>query len=931
MPVFTAIAAAVTAVTGYAFLGSVAAFGAKMVLYNGISKLIGNRQGSGGSGTSNAGSRVQLPPSTDNKLPVVYGTAYVAPTITDAMISTDNKFMWYVCTLAEVTNTMPGQTPDTYSYGDIYYGGKLVTFGTGADAAKVVSLTTNTSTPQVDTNMAGKIYIYQFTNGSSSGVNTGGQTAIQILSDSSTGGGIPVSARWTSTDTMTNAAFLVIRVEYDTNAGTTGLDQVSVQLTNPLNDPGAVLYDYMYNNVYGCAIPSDQIDTTSLADLTAYSADQITYHPVGYPAVPAATQNRYVINGPLNTGNNCLSNLQQLVDACDSWLQYSELTGRWKVVINQSYTQAGQTLGQLYNVDSSVLIGGIDINPINLNETYNSLEVQYPNTNIKDQTDFQVVDLTDSSKPWYDPYLLSPNEADNRLVIQYQTVNNYIQALYLGVRRLLQSREDLTINFMLDYSGIQIEAGDVIKVTLAEYGWVEKLFRVNQVQEAKLEDGSLGARITAFEYNDTVYVDNVLEDFVPADNTGLTDPNVFSAPGTPTVILNPNLLGNVKSFKVTSSTPVTGLTLYMDFNFGLTNDVATHRLLLSRSKGNGTAFNASESVSIDFSNLPPGTYYFSVTAKNNSAGRTSASSTAFIWDGIGVTVWDGTDGGITDNNISNSTITGSKIVPGTIDGNLIANLTVTGNNIANGTIDASKLSFTPVTPVGGSTFPLIVGPESTGAFSLQNANRTFTYNLSNVQQGAIGYLEGTTVSSSYYYPFLQGTSATANGFAADSLTGIGAPVANTIIGPTPVGAGYQGPMSAGTGGWYSIIDKDLNTGYVPNKDFYYMAYCNFQVSCDSDTTLFYCGGWKNNGNIYLGQEKVGSIDIKANRPYYISYNFVYRGKFPSAAHPITNMSIWVKNIVSGTKVYFLHVDMLIETTSGVDKYIGEGLPFSPFA
>ena len=96
MPVFTAIAAAVTAVTGFTFLGSVAAFGAKMVLYNGISKLIGNRQGTGGSGTSNAGSRVQLPPSTDNKLPVVYGTAYVAPTITDAMISTDNKFMWYV-------------------------------------------------------------------------------------------------------------------------------------------------------------------------------------------------------------------------------------------------------------------------------------------------------------------------------------------------------------------------------------------------------------------------------------------------------------------------------------------------------------------------------------------------------------------------------------------------------------------------------------------------------------------------------------------------------------------------------------------------------------------------------------------------------------------------------------------------------------------
>ena len=93
MPVFTAIAAAVTAVTGFTFLGSVAAFAAKAVLISGVSKLIGNRQGSNAAGSSNAGARVQLPPATDNKLPVVYGSAFVAPATTDAKLTTDQKTM----------------------------------------------------------------------------------------------------------------------------------------------------------------------------------------------------------------------------------------------------------------------------------------------------------------------------------------------------------------------------------------------------------------------------------------------------------------------------------------------------------------------------------------------------------------------------------------------------------------------------------------------------------------------------------------------------------------------------------------------------------------------------------------------------------------------------------------------------------------------
>jgi hypothetical protein len=594
------------------------------------------------------------------------------------------------------------------SFGKIFWNGKEVTLGAGDYSAnnKVVSLTNNATPPQVDTTIDGNAYIYAFTNGSSSGVNTGGTSAITILQNA----GIPLADQWTATDVMSNTCFIIVKINYNKDVqDVNGMPRLSIEVTNTLTKPGAVLLDYMTDTIYGCAIDVANIDTASLTALDVYSDETITYVPVGGGSV---TQARYRINGPVNTGDSCLNNLQQLIDTCDSWLQYSELTGKWKVVINKPYT--GST-GDLYHVDSSVLIGGIDINPLDLNQTYNSLEVQYPDANISDQTNYKVVDLTDPSTAWYDPTLLSPNEPDNRIVVQFPQVNNYIQAVYLGVRRLLQSREDLVISCQLDYSGIQVEAGDVVRVTLAEYGWTDKLFRVSQVQETKTSDGFLGARITAFEYNATIYGDNAIQDFVPEANTGLSDPNVFDRPGTP--VITTNTLANsgaVTSFTVTSTVPASGSTLYMDFNYGNSNNVATHKSYTSTQLADGTPYTNGQSVAIEINDLPIGNYYFSTTARNELAGRASFSSSIYNWGA-----------------------------------NLQAN-SVTYTNIGNTVAVSSLLAAFAYEIQSGSTITIPVDIST-------RATPNEPY-----------YLDGTNPGANYFYPFFQGTSSTANGYLANS-------------------------------------------------------------------------------------------------------------------------------------------------------------------
>jgi hypothetical protein len=717
MAIFTAIAAAVASAIG--LIGTAAtiftAVGAS-ILAIGVSRLVAKRA-MRGSGGNDAGGRVQLPPATDNKIPVIYGNAFVSGPVIDAKISTDQKTMWYVVALAEHTDTTGSSG---YTYNNMYYDGKLVEFasvGSPNVSALITNNNSNTALAQRDTRMAGNLFIYLFTNGSSSGVNTGGQTAIQILQDSQ----IPVAQRWTSDHTMTNCAFVIVKVIYNSDKGVTSLGSVMAELSNSLDKPGDVIKDYLLNTRYGCGVPLARIDTASLTDLNTYSDTLITYTPVGGGS---ATQPRYRINGPLDTGNNCLDNLNILVDACDSWLQYSELTGQWRVVMNKAYDQApnAQTINDLFLVDDDNLVGGIQLSPIDLNSTYNQLEVAYPNKNIKDQTDYQIVDLTDPSTAWYDPSLLSPNEAINKLNLQLPVVNEAVQAKYIGVRRLLQSREDLVVQFQLDYSGIQVEAGDIIRITNSVYGWTDKLFRVANVAEEKYPDGSLGVSLSAFEYNNTIFADNAIQDFIPDPNTGLLDPNVIDQPTAPVVSYNPILTDGTQSFKVTSNVGVNGLVYYMDFNYGNTNNVETHILYRTVLASNSAPFPANTVTSIDINDIAYGNYYFSVTARNDTSGRISNSSSVFNWTGatipnvVIITSCNASSNGnvITSDPIANLQI-GSNIAISNGSGSLSGNTYVTSIT-SSGSPTIFTVTPTPITPLSNACLNVVTGGTSGNIF-----------------------------------------------------------------------------------------------------------------------------------------------------------------------------------------------------------------------
>lgn len=459
-----------------------------------------------GQGNSlNTGTRIQVAPDTSNRIQVCYGNVLTGGPVCDAEISNQNKTMNYFIVLSEKTDS------GTFSIGDqgIRFGDKKLIFGSGANAHIVQSFFDANGTSSADWSGKLRLRVYAGSTQASDQifpVPGGGTTAVAATT---------MMPNWISLGTphyrADDMVFAIVQMDYDAENGLTALEPVTFDLRNTLRSTGSVIVDYMTNSRYGAGIANSLIDISSFTGagnttVGGYGDETITYTPSGGGS---STQPRYEINGTLSTANDVSTNIDRLMMASGAYMFFDGKQGKYKGLPNKIYPdQANCFVATDDNIVSPIKIQNTD-----LYQMYNSVEVEYFDRQIRDQRNTIIVEIDSAER--------NTGEPENKLTYSIDMINNNMSAEILANIDLNQTRLDTVIEFSGDHSFMQVDVGDVIKVTNSTYGFTDKLFRVMRVREQEDELGALTFQIVGMEYADSVYSGPTVTETNPFANVSI--------------------------------------------------------------------------------------------------------------------------------------------------------------------------------------------------------------------------------------------------------------------------------------------------------------------------------------------------------------------------------------------------------------------------
>ena len=558
MAVFSAIGAAIATslgltgafVTAGAFAGlSLAGTIVAGVIAGGLgiatSRVLGLNKAPGIQQSKDPGVKVQLPPATDHRIPVFYGRVNSGGIAVDAEIKNRNNTMVYVFVIGEKTDS------GTYTVNKIYRGDSTLNFSGGygsTTSSSVISITDPNATSS--TNVNGKMRCRVYAGNAQSSVN-------QIFPASGTK--VAAQSLTTKIDSSTNyegLVYAVFEVDFDRENGLTDSGQLTFDITNSLSEPSNVLLDYCLNSRYGAGLSSDDLDTASFDDMYDYSTEQVAYTTslgVG------ATHDRWKINGMLSTYVPVKDNIDQICQSAATFFTYNPKVGKFSVIPNRAATTAEKTAAFVFDDDN--IISGISTSETELYSMYNQIEAEYPEVERKDQTTIAVIDTPSGDR--------NTNEPDNPLQVRYNLINDKPRTHNLANIDLKQSRTSKVLEFDATYEALQVDVGDVVKVTNSKYGFNEKLFRMMRSVEKESEEGMLSVNSLLLEYDDDVYthanvqtLSNVQLSGIPGWYTGIWGnidyANIANIVGNVTIVDDPtggnaniidpptgNVIGNV--------------------------------------------------------------------------------------------------------------------------------------------------------------------------------------------------------------------------------------------------------------------------------------------------------------------------------------------------------------------------------------------------
>jgi hypothetical protein len=196
------------------------------------------------------GVRLQVPPDTENRIPVVYGQAFLGGIISDAQLSNNNKTMNYCLTICEKTGVkFSDSLASEFTFKDIFWNDQRIVFK--EDAVTIDYTVDRNGT--VDKSTSGFVRIYCFAGNSNS----------PVVPENYINGNLSAAyfrmPDWDILWSMNDLIFAIVQVDYNKDRNLTGIGNIKFQIQNSMTLPGDVIWDYMTNSRYGAGIKDTEI------------------------------------------------------------------------------------------------------------------------------------------------------------------------------------------------------------------------------------------------------------------------------------------------------------------------------------------------------------------------------------------------------------------------------------------------------------------------------------------------------------------------------------------------------------------------------------------------------------------------------------------------------------------------------------------------
>lgn len=402
------------------------------------------------------------------------------------------------------------------------------------------------------------------------------------------------------------------------------------------DNPALCLRDYLTNDRFGKGLDASDLDDTEFMQ----AADDIESFTVTPYSGGSSGHKLFSLNAVIDTNEQIFTNVEKILLSCRGFLPYT--FGKYGLKIDQASSS-------VMTLDTSTIIGDINIVGSRKEDRFNQVIVKFPDANTRfqpnnvawpNQSSDNPTSVSDGNGGYLTEAQLHAQflaEDDELLVdeVDLDYCTDIYQARDLARIFLWRSRNALNVALQATSEAMELTVGDVVSITHPTPNWTAKKFQVDEM--GINYDGTV--TLKCVEYDSTIYAyDPAVEqedaiDIIRGDPGNVQAPTNVTGTNTGSALLDDGTFHAVLNVSWTASQDAT--VIEYEVRYKLSSETPYKYLKTT-------------DTTVRIEGMAPGTYNIGVRALDAFGGKSAFTAGSNVNTGIDTTVpGDITNTGVT--------------------------------------------------------------------------------------------------------------------------------------------------------------------------------------------------------------------------------------------------------------------------------------------